>query len=285
MKDSLFLRLDRNIIKLVQQLTIMFKSIIFWSEFPKRVNWKKANTLLEKENLNIKVYLTCKTVKEFNSYKNKIKSKKITLGAWPILKKEDGYWFSSFTSKKNIKTLETFKNLNIKIDLEPPLPKWRYNNFLMIFYLIKLFFIKGKNKHLLQKTIRKLSNTKKELIINEFPLWKSLLNRNSLHYESDKVTNNIMCYTTIAGKLLRPLIKFYLKIYLKNSNAQIYSIGLLTQGILKDEKTYNNIKEFNQDLRMIEKTKVKQIAIYSLEGLLERKDPKEWLRTIKDYIN
>jgi len=55
-------------------------------------------------------------------------SKNITINAWPVLTKQEGYWFSGFTSIKSIDKLKQYKGLNIKIDLEPPLPNFNYNN-------------------------------------------------------------------------------------------------------------------------------------------------------------
>ncbi|MBU4242002.1 MAG: hypothetical protein KKF52_02100, partial [Nanoarchaeota archaeon] len=57
--------------------------IIFWCEFPNKINWKKLNELLKKNNLKVNTYISCKNKKDFLQ-KKKFSSKNINiLGAWP----------------------------------------------------------------------------------------------------------------------------------------------------------------------------------------------------------
>src|SRR3989344_3302370 len=94
-------------------------NVRFWCEFPEKVNWKNFKKLV---NFETEVYVTCKNREEFNFWKKKIKNKFIDVGAWPVLSKEEGYWFSGFLDKKSIDKLNDFDSLKIKIDIEPPFP-------------------------------------------------------------------------------------------------------------------------------------------------------------------
>ena len=133
-----------------------FNKVLFWCEFPKEVNWKRFNKIL---NFNIEVYIAAKNKKEFNFYKSKIKTKKVKkIGVWPTLSKKEGYWFSGYSSKKSINKLKQFKKLKIKIDLEPPLLDINYNFFKLVGVYIKLLISKRpKNKNYLNKTILELN--------------------------------------------------------------------------------------------------------------------------------
>jgi len=142
----------------------MFKRIIFWSEFPEQVNWKKTLKLIDFKS---EIYIAVKSKKEFLNYKKKIKSKNITLGAWPILPKKEGYWFSGFTSIKNIDKLKEFKGMKIKIDLEPPIPPFNYSNIKIIFWLIKMYCKKAKNKEYLRAVIYWLANNNTKILIHQ----------------------------------------------------------------------------------------------------------------------
>ncbi len=267
----------------------MFEKVIFWCEFPKKIDFNKADRLLGKYGIKSDVYIACKSLEKFKRIKRKNKKiKNMQFFPWPILKKKDGYWFSGFCSKNAIKKLEQFEGFKIKLDLEPPFPKFKFSNRRFALMLFSYFFKKGKNNQLLKKEIEKLTQ-KNEIIVNEFPLPKFYLKKLGIYCEEKKnVIKNIMCYTTICGKLLRPLLSFYnftfLRILLRKNRNLMCSIGLIGKGILKNEGTYNSVREFFEDLGMAEKLGIKRIAIYSIEGIFKRKNPEEWLNAIKSYL-
>ena len=256
--------------------------IIFWSEFPEKVNWQKAKKLFKKYNLKADVYVASKSVQEYKNYKKKISCKNIQVGAWPILSKKHGYWFSGFSRKKDIDKLNAYSGQKIKIDLEVPFPSWKYSNARLFYYLFQ-FFRKAKNNEYLKKTITRLSQ-KNKIIVNEFPFPKFLLKNTGTYYDCKKnVEKNIMLYTTITT-FFKPLIKEYLKWYAKSvsKNQRIsFSIGLIGKGILKNEGTYKSIDEFKQDLDFIKSLKTKSIAIYSIDAIMKK--PEEWISLISRY--
>ncbi|MAG47379.1 hypothetical protein CL617_02140 [archaeon] len=276
----------------------MLKKVIFWCEFPNKVDWTFLNKTISRLKFNIEIYVASKTLKDFQNIQEKVTSKYIQLSVWPILDMDKGYWFSGFTEKEDINSLKQFENLNIKIDLEPPVPKWKYTNLKIISLAIKQIFKKGKNNDYLKDFIYKLSKKTKvetvvnniQLIINEFPLAKWYLKRQGMYIEpKENMVKNIMCYTTFSGQVLRPLIRIYMSLWTRRAvrkykNKVMFSIGLIGPGILKHEKTYKNIEQFKQDLDMINNSGAEKVAIYSIEGLLKREEPERWLFFIKNYL-
>ncbi|MBU1204035.1 MAG: hypothetical protein KKG60_03135 [Nanoarchaeota archaeon] len=272
----------------------MFKKIIFWCEFPKQVDWKKAESLLKE--IPSEIYVAVKSKQEYLDWKNKTT---LLLYPWPILPKSQGYWFSGFTSKKSIDTLNQFKGMKIKIDLEPPLPKWKYTTPKIICYAIKKIFQKPGNSEYLAKKINNLTKSSQveliskpeEMLINEFPFAEWYLKNQGMYIntrDNPRITKNIMCYTSFAGSFWRPLLRAYLKLFtkkaIKKDPRTMFSVGLIGTGILQTEKTYKNTKQFQQDLQMIKNSGAKKVAVYSLESILKRPNPQEWVSIIRKYV-
>ncbi|MBU2496677.1 MAG: hypothetical protein KJ767_01300 [Nanoarchaeota archaeon] len=258
--------------------------IIFWSEFPNKINWKKVKELFSKYNLKADIYVACKNLSEYKKWKNKISCKNIEVGAWPVLSKKHGYWFSGFTSKKDIDKLNSFSGEKIKIDLEIPFPSWKYSDSKMFLYILQ-FFKKGKNNKYLEKTITRLSKTSK-ILVNEFPFPKFLLKNTGTHYNiNDKIEKNIMLYTTITNKFFKPILKPYLQNYarkaVKENKNVTFSIGLIGKGILQNEGIYKDIDEFKNDLDFMKTLKSKSVAIYSIDAIMKK--PEEWINLISKY--
>lgn len=264
----------------------MFKRIILWSEFPDITDWKKAQKLID---FKAEIYTAIKDKKQFLNYKKKIKSKNITINAWPVLTKEEGYWFSGFTSIKSIDKLKQYKGLNIKIDLEPPLPNFNYDNIRVLYWLIKLYFKKAKNKDYLQATINWLANNNTKILANEFPLPKFYLKKLGITIEKKKnITLQLMAYTSPAGQMLAPIIRVYNRMMLRKAVKQnpemSASVGLIGSGILKTEKYYKDTKDFYKDLKMLQDLGIKNVAIYSIDSILQRENPEEWIKVLKQFI-
>ena len=265
----------------------MFKKIILWSEFPETVNWKKAIKLID---FKAKIYIAVKNKQEFLNYKKKIKSKYISLGAWPVLSKKEGYWFSGFTPKESIDKLKGFKGMNIKIDLEPPIPKFNYSNIKIIFWLAKIYFKKAKNKDYLRAIIYWLARNNTKILVNEFPFPRFYMEKLGITIEKKKnMTLQLMLYTSIAGKTFRPIIRWHnkriLKKALEKNENMVGSLGLIGQGILNTEGYYKNIQEFTKDLKMAQSAGLENITIYSIDAIMQRKNPEQWIKTLKKFIS
>src|SRR3989344_1482387 len=272
----------------------MFKKIVFWCEFPEQIkDWKEAERLLKKIKVPVEIYTGVRSVKEYGKWKKKIK---IFMYPWPLLSRKEGYWFSGFTSKKSIDKLKQYKGIKIKIDLEPHIPKWEYTTPKIIFYAIRKIFQKGENNEYLKKVVYDVAGkgsgvvTKNvNMLINEFPFARWYLKNHGTFIELEHgMAKNYMCYSTFAGSFFRPIIRLYLKVFTKlavkkNPNV-MFSIGLIGTGALKKEGTYRKVKEFKEDLRMIEKSGCNEVAVYSLESVLKRSNPEEWINAINEFV-
>lgn len=266
----------------------MFKRIIFWSEFPDRVNWKKVKKLID---FKTEIYVACKTRKEFEKWEKKINSKNIEVGAWPVLEKEDGYWFSGFTSKKNIDKLKEFKGLKIKVDIEPPIPKKEYTFSLVFFWLIKYIFLKKpKNNKYLKEVIKKLSKNT-YIISSGFPFPEFITKRygDDLEIEGN-IKKNYMAYSTFIPKPLMPLAVFFFSIFIKKAlkkykDRLMIALGCIGPGIFKTEPTYKGIEEFRKDLERAKMLGVKNIVIFRIDAILKRKKPEEWVKVLKEFTS
>ena len=244
-----------------------FKNIIFWCEFPKEIDWEKVSKNLK--NKKIRTYIAVNSIQEYKEYLKKLsKYKNITIeGAWPTLSFEKGYWFSSFISKESIDKLLEFKDVKIKIDIEPPMPK--ENNFFRIFnWCIKYFFLKPKNKSYLYKTLLKLN--KEKVIISTFPFPEFILKKygwsNKFKYY------NYMHYSTFIPRILKPIYNLYYKSFIKKYGTKntFYAVGLLDVGIFRNEPAYKNKKEFTKDLEFLYKQGVKNIVIFQLNSIQDK---------------
>lgn len=274
----------------------MFSKVIFWCEFPRNVDWVYLDKLLKEFGLNIEVYVVSKSLIEFKGFESKIKSDYIKINAWPVLDIENGYWFSGFTKKEDIDALKQYKGYSIKIDLEPPIPKWEYSNFKLVLYGLRQLFRSGENNTYLKQTIYGLAEHKEvgnkiSLIVNEFPLPSWYLKKQGIYINpKENMIKNIMGYTTFGGPFLRPFLRAYMKYYTKKAvkkygSRAMFSIGLIGPGILRQENFYSDIKEFKEDLGMINNSGANSVAIYTIEALLKRENSAEWLELIKSYVS
>ncbi len=242
--------------------------IIFWCEFPEQVNWERVNKEID---FDTEIYVVCKGKREYLAWKKKIKNKRINLGAWPVLDKKDGYWFSGKTSKENIDRLDEFKSLRVKIDIEPRIYNGKYRFFKSIIWLSKWIINPGSNKNYL---LKKIDGLHKERIISGFLLPKFLRERVWMHAHGRK---NYICYTTLGPKfLLRRYYKFMIKRLDKNN---FFAIGLANHGVFGNEPEYKNEEDLIDDLEFMKKLDVKNIAVYSLEGIMKH----DWMRILNEY--
>src|SRR3989338_4111993 len=192
-----------------------FNKVIFWCEFPNEVDWEIFNKIFK---IKSDIYIASKTKKEFLKWKSKIKNEYVkNIGAWPVLTKEEGYWFSSYSSKKSIDRLFEFKGIKMKIDLEPPLLV-NYGWLKMVYAYSKLLlFKKAKNHNYINKKILELSKNT-EIILSGFPFPKwfsSIYGDRQMNPKNTK--RNFFIYRTLIPKILRPILKIYFKYFIKKS--------------------------------------------------------------------
>jgi len=239
------------------------KEIKIWCEFPEEINWKEISLI----KFNTEIYVAVKNKKEYLQYK-KYERKNIKIFAWPILNKKEGYWFSGFVSKKAIDKLDEFKNIPIKIDIEPPFPGKNFRLCKLFFWFFKYTIKKGKNNDYLKKKIEKFN----DVIISGFPLPLFLRKRYS-HYDFKGKKTNFIAYTSFFPKFLRPIVREYYKIFANKSD--FIALGCISEGVFGDEPVYKNVNEFKKDLKLIKKS----LVIFNLRGLLKRKEFLEYLNS------
>ena len=251
---------------------------IFWCEFPKKTNWEKLAKWLNELNMNITTYITTPSRKDFAKQKvhiNKI-SKRITVNAWPILPKEKGYWFTGFTKKEDIDLLDEFRDVEIKIDVEPPIFKQKYTLYRGLLWFIQSLK-KCPNKKYLQKKIEQFDKNG-NIIVSTFPLPKLILK----HWGWKKAKKlNFMHYSSFLPIFIRPLYNFFYQFFIKANKGAYIAIGLIGPGIFNTEPTYKKINEFEKDLKFLKKNKVKTALIFELSAITKR--GKHWLKLIKQY--
>jgi hypothetical protein len=231
---------------------LKFDNILFWCEFPNEIDWNLISKNLGKNK--VRTYVASSSVKEFEKFKKESPKNIIVEGAWPILPKEKGYWFSSWTDKKDIDFLKEFKDYKIKVDIEPPIPE-RFSYFWLIKYLLK----KSQRKIILPENA----------IESTFPFPNWMLRR--IGWQNNKI-KNFMYYSSFVPRWLKPVYRLYYKSFIKKHNSKdtYFAMGLLDEGIFKNEPTYKNKEEFKRDLEFLNKNKVKNIVIFRLGSLQDK---------------
>jgi len=259
----------------------MFDKVLFWCEFPDRVNWQKLNSLLKKYSCEIKTYVAVRSVNEYKKLKNYSNIK--IVGAWPTLPLKEGYWFSGHISKKSIDTLNQYKDIDIKLDLESPIPLSKGVSFKVGLKVLKDMLTKGKTNEYLKK---KILQHNKSLILSTYPFPKFILKKVGF-FDSKKINYNFFYYSSFIPSFLRPMYKLYFKRIIKKRNPQktFFTLGLIGTGIFNNEQIYKNIKQFKKDVNFFYKNKVKNLVLFELSGILKRKNPDQWINYIKTLSN
>jgi hypothetical protein len=239
--------------------------INFFEEFPTKKNLDKVN-LIKFPSL---LFIAAKNLDEFKRYEQYVKklNKKIQVGYWPILSKEEGYWISPFSDsealKRIIKELEKEKKiLTVLWDCEFPLKKK------LLIPTPNLF----KNKKLI---VNFLHNTKHSIYTAEYgrsSLFLELIFRfYGLRFSFLK-KRIPMLYTSMAKGKLKETYRENIK---KNP---IVGLGTITIGILGNEPKLKP-EELDLDLKLAKESDAKEVFIFRLGGL-----NKKYLDVIKKYL-
>ena len=256
--------------------------LIFWCEFPGQVDFKKLNKLVD---FKASIYFAVHWRDEFLAIKKKIKNRNISVCVWPILEKKSGYWFSGFSARKDIDRLDNFNGFNMKIDIEPPIYFGKHGLLKDIIWFLRHSIVKGKNNDYLSMKIKKLHGN---LILSGFLLPSFLRKRYGDYsiglYTGQRYSKSYICYTTFFPRFFLRLIRqIYCSIIKKMDKKNFFAIGLTNSGIFGNEPAYENINEFRKDIDMAKKAGVKNLCVYSIEGILKRKDAEKWLLPMRDF--
>ena len=268
----------------------MFKNILFWCEFPERINWQKLNTFFKNQDFVADIGIVCTSKQDYlGKAKNISKLSNVKLKrAWPVLSKLEGYWFSSQTSRKSIDSLDQYKGMKIKLDIDPPLPtinSYKRNKFVMDAWLASQMFKKGKNQKYLWKKVHELIKSG-DVMLSTFSFPRFIAKRMGVLYDK-KLSYNYIYYSSFIPKFLRGLYNAYMSRFIKQKlkfdSETYFAVGLLTPGIFNDEPCYKLISELDHDLKFLLKRGVKNCVVFRLGSFLELKDSARWLKVIKKY--
>ena len=267
-----------------------FDQIIFWCEFPKKINPKDIKLI----NFKTEAYVTSKDVKEYDFWKKKLSNKNIHWGAWPTLPLKEGYWFSKYTKIECINKLKKFNGINIKIDIEPPIPHTselfkKFSLYLLVKdAILETLRHKIDTRKYLWETINYLKS--KKIIISGFPFpnfMSSSYGDDYKKFNKDHYRNHFLYITFFQNKLLRKLIMFYYYLYVKSkikkyeTHKLYFAIGCVGKGIFSTEPIYNNLEEFEKDLNRFLKWGIRNLVIFNLEGILNKEEPDKWVNSLR----
>jgi hypothetical protein len=255
---------------------------IFWCEFPDQIDWTMAKSLID---FHADIYIACRNLSEFKHWKSQAKSSNIKICAWPVLAKSHGYWFSGFTAKDDIDMLRQFKGIDLKIDVEPPIPLKRGYSFIsMAAWLFPYMFQRGKNRHYLYRIIIGLSKNS-NVILSTFPFPLFVLENYIPSVNGRNIQRNYMAYSTFIPCMLKPLFRFYMGWFmrkrLKEDSSTIFAVGLLGHGIFRNEPVYKDVLQLRNDILWLKSLGVRTIAVYRLGAVLDRP---ESLKVIREFI-
>ena len=256
--------------------------IIFWCEFPELVDWPKARSLID---FHTDIYIACRNLADFKHWKSQAKSSNIKPCAWPVLAKSHGYWFSGFIDKNDIDMLRQFKGIDMKIDVEPPIPINRgYSLISMAAWLVPYLFLRSKNRHYLSRIISELSKSS-NIILSTFPFPLFIIRNYLSSINSKAIRRNYMTYSTFIPWILQPLFRLYMGWFirkrLKEDSNTIFAVGLLGHGIFGNEPVYKNVLQLRNDILWLKSFGVRAIAVYRLGAVLDRP---ESLKVIREFI-
>ena len=242
--------------------------ISFFEEYPAKENLEKLKLI----DFKTKLYIASSSIKEFNKIKPQIKNQKVKeIIYWPVLKKEEGYWYSPFSRMTALKrTLnEIPSNQGVMLDLELPTTQ----NSKLYFKEFHNFL---RNKKLISKFIKQHKNV---YTAEYFPVksWMKFLglNYNPIKYNSKMIK---MFYTSMwpfPRNFLDKKIKSYKGQF---QNKFIPAFGTIATGQEGNEKILPPV-DLKQDLDLAEKNNIKEVIIFRLGGL-----NKEYIKIIKKFI-
>lgn len=258
--------------------------ISFYEEFPAKESLDKIKLI----DFPSSLIVAAKSLKEFYSLTNSIKkynNKNIKeIVYWPVLDKEEGYWFSAFSKnsalKRTINELQQNANpLTIMWDAELPYFKP---------LILRQSFNYFKNRKIILDFFKNAHKYNIKIFTSEYPL-ESKFFRNLLFnlflvsfdpkiYKSRKIA---MLYTSFLKNHLN--IENFLEKQIKIGKKYFQedfavALGTIAVGINGDEPILSP-KELDRDLKIMKNSGISEAVIFRLGGL-----DKGYIKAIKKYI-
>ena len=232
----------------------------FFEEYPSSITLSRVSLLIPSTPL----ILAAPSLKDFLYWEERIHRvrKNIPCIYWPLLKIEEGYWFSAFSNfqsmKKKLEEIKNFhsaKKIPLFLDLELPL-----------LTLGRFFFLPSlpKTKRLLSEFILSYEG---EVITGEIPFLPLVVREKlGLHFPPTLYKNKIleMLYSSILPFwMIKQLAYRHFSLWKENLKI---GLGCISRGITGMERVISPA-ELERDLKLCRKIGVREVFIYRLEGL------------------
>ena len=258
--------------------------ISFYEEFPTKENLDKINLI----RFPAKLIVVSRSLKEFYSIRNlihKYNNKNLKeIIYWPVLDKNEGYWFSAFAKnsalKRIIEELKQNKSpLTIMWDAELPFYKS------LIFKHSLDYF---KNRKIILDFFKNAKNYNIAILTSEYPLeskfFRSVLfGLFLISFDTKKYSNKkiAMVYTIFLRH--HHNIENFLEKQISIGkgafgNDFIVALGTIAAGINGNEPKLSP-EELERDLKIVKNNGINEIVIFRLGGL-----NKKYINVIKKYV-
>ncbi len=243
--------------------------ISFFEEFPAKENLAKIKYV----SFSTKIYLAAHSLKEFQNIglsSSNIKEKIY----WPLLQKEEGYWFSPFSNRGSIKRI--FKELEhnpVPVMLDAELPTHPHPQ---LYFTESMNFF--RNRSLIQDFIKNRKNiytaeyfpsSKISSIFFQF-LGLSFASKN--HYPIKMIYSSMHDF---GEEFIRAEIKKAKKLYGKRVRI---ALGTLSHGI-KGNEPMITAKMLERDMNICKSLDIEEVILFRLGGM-----NKEYQKVILKFV-
>lgn len=256
----------------------------FYEEFPTKENLDRIKLI----GFEARLIVASNSLSEFHSIESKVnqyKNKNIKeVAYWPVLGKEEGYWFSAFAKNSALKrVIEELKGnkkpLTLMWDAELPFYKSS---------ILKQLFNYFKNRKLILDFFKNAEKYNIKIMTSEYPLESKffikllfglfLISFDTRKYKNKKIA---MLYTSFLKN--HPDIENFLESQIKTGkkyfgNDFIVALGTTAAGVNGNEPILSP-EELERDLRIIKNNGVSEVVIFRLGGL-----NRNYLKAIKKYL-
>ena len=295
----------------ISDIDVLLMPLIFWHEkhCPSLIAKEEITKLLLNHNIEVFISVRETNMEDDLAYAERFRDMGIDTGIWPLLRESDGYWINILNAPKFREYVESIISLidergidirYLAVDLEPPL--WLFKKIrtsksclLDIIKYLKLCILSYyKNIDALNEAISIIRHAGIKVILTVpdflFEFDKNLndalsralgipLDEIEFDYLSTMTYNSIMAgYFKVPLKLLRYRMMIIMKKCVRMfGEGYIPSLGALGRGKLGDAPIYSRPEQIADDISIAKAAGAKRVIIYSLEGLLRKKRPQDWI--------